>query len=830
MTNSKIYKKVLILLLAILSHASFAESLLVTTLDTDSALRFDANTGAFIDEFASGGGLSSPHNMLFDANNNLYISSRGNDRVIRYDAVSGSYVDTFVSSGSGGLTNVHGLAIGPDGNLYVCSVDTDQILRYDGVTGEFIDIFATTADLAPYSLMFDGNGRLLVSSIGSNSGIYRFDETSGALIDLFASDPLLEAATGFKFGPDGDLYVANFFPDSVLRFDGVTGAFIDIFVQSASGNLNGPVDLLFGPDGNLYVTSFLGDAVNRYDGATGAFIDEFISFGVGGLGAPTFLQLAADPLPVAGAPPEISVVTGGPIVRINVAGGDYVDADGNVFVADQPYSAGSFGYTGDAGAAFFNNTIANTNNDALFQSMVGGSAYSYLFDGLTNGNYKVELFFAEPWWNSAGERLFDVSSEGLLEKSSYDAFNASGGQFIAITETFVSNVSDGQLNLAFTSIFRKAITSAIVVTSQTVDFGTVTIGNSQSQSITITNQGDGDLVISSLSSDNSLFTIEPLLFPLTIVPNASQTISLQFDPVDTNVAEGILQVASNDSTASPLNLTLTGVGYQAPVEEPDIAVSSTVVNWGNVAVGQTVQQSLNISNLGNQTLSISALALTGDPDFSLINLPASPFDILAGASQTITIEFVPTSVGAKTATIDISSNDPDESSVSISLSGDAVVQPAYRINAAGNNFIDINGNLFVADRAYTPGSFGYVGGFAPPPFDSTDVANTTDDLLYQALRGEDFLDYTFDNLVSGNYVVTLHFMDPFFSTANERLIDVTAEGSLVLDNYDMALASGGSYSASSQTFVVQVTDGQLNLSFVGVVRKALISAISVVLQ
>ena len=70
-------------------------------------------------------------------------------------------------------------------------------------------------------------------------------------------------------------------------------AFIDEFVGEGSGGLSSANVLLFGPDGLLYLGDFFGPggngAVLRYDGTTGAFIDEFVSSFSGGLNAATGL-------------------------------------------------------------------------------------------------------------------------------------------------------------------------------------------------------------------------------------------------------------------------------------------------------------------------------------------------------------------------------------------------------------------------------------------------------------------------------------------------------------------------------------------------------------
>jgi hypothetical protein len=53
--------------------------------------RFDGQTGAFIDTFASGGGLRGPSHLVFGPDGNLYVASFGgtgpNSKVIRYNGM-----------------------------------------------------------------------------------------------------------------------------------------------------------------------------------------------------------------------------------------------------------------------------------------------------------------------------------------------------------------------------------------------------------------------------------------------------------------------------------------------------------------------------------------------------------------------------------------------------------------------------------------------------------------------------------------------------------------------------------------------------------------------
>ena len=286
-----------------------AADLLVTSYNGDEVLRYDQETGSFIKVFAQG--LVAPEpgepcsscltGLTFGPDGQLYVTGHISHNVLRYDGQSGAFIDEFVAPGSGGLWYPTYLIFGPDGNLYVSSF-TEQVLRYDGQSGAFLGVFAQGAGLHdPLGLAFGPDGNLYVAS-GRSDAVLRFDGTTGAFIDTFAAHASLVFPTGLTFGPDGRLYVASLDNGSVVRFDGRSGAFLDVFVAPGSGGPSSAAGVAFGEDGRLYVTSAVlnDNAVFRFDGATGAFIDQFVMPGSGGLDGAALLAFvpAVTPTPV----------------------------------------------------------------------------------------------------------------------------------------------------------------------------------------------------------------------------------------------------------------------------------------------------------------------------------------------------------------------------------------------------------------------------------------------------------------------------------------------------------------------------------------------------
>jgi len=204
-------------------------SIYVASGATNEILRYDAETGAFIDVFifAGRGGLQNPHALLFGPDGHLYVPAFGNHRVLRYDGETGAPLRgplgqpgtaQFVTPGSGGLLNAHASVFGGDGDLYVSSFGTSEVLRYDGETGAFIDAFVAAraggingpiypifAARAPGD--FDGDG---VADL-SDYEVF-FDCMSGPDVEPDPMPPVTpqECLEAFDFDDDGDIDHGDF--------------------------------------------------------------------------------------------------------------------------------------------------------------------------------------------------------------------------------------------------------------------------------------------------------------------------------------------------------------------------------------------------------------------------------------------------------------------------------------------------------------------------------------------------------------------------------------------------------------------------------------------
>lgn len=302
-----------------------SELIAPTAFQTGGGLyRFSGPTGAF-DQAFSDTSVSNPYAAVIGPDGLLYVAGHTSDNVTRFNATTGAFVDEFVSPGAGGLNAAAGLTFGPDGNLYVSNQIGDSVLQYDGSTGAFLGTFVSAASgglNGPVDLTFRADGYLYVSSYNTDS-VLRYDAMTGAFAGTFVTTGSggLNGPAAMEWGPDGNLYITG--TNSVIkRFDATTGAFIDDFVTAGSGGLGESLGLAFGPDGNLYVSNYTGDQIIRYDGTTGALIGDYVTAGSGGLDGPaTFTFVPAH---------QVSVGAGVPVVTPTGSTLAYVENDGSV--------------------------------------------------------------------------------------------------------------------------------------------------------------------------------------------------------------------------------------------------------------------------------------------------------------------------------------------------------------------------------------------------------------------------------------------------------------------------------------------------------------------
>jgi hypothetical protein len=218
--------------------------------------------------------------------------------------------------------------------------------------------------------------------------------------------------------------------------------------------------------------------------------------------------------------------------------------------------------------------------------------------------------------------------------------------------------------------------------STSVSFGSVAVGSSGLQSMTLTNSGTASITISSASTSGTGFAIAGLSTPMTLSAGQSVGFSVSFTPSSAGNASGSVSIASN-TPGSPMAIALSGTGMQA-----QIAVAPSSAAFGSVVVGNSNSQTITVSNGGNASLTISQAALIGT-GFSTSGLNA-PLTIATGKSATFNAVFTPSSAGSASGSVTLISNAPS-SPLTIALGGTGVAASALlATNPTSLSFGNVN--------------------------------------------------------------------------------------------------------------------------------------------
>lgn len=263
-----------------------------------------------------------------------------------------------------------------------------------------------------------------------------------------------------------------------------------------------------------------------------------------------------------------------------VTAGKVTGGDGTVralaaspdFAADGTMYAGTYGFgvlvTMDGGVTW---SAANTdlaNPDVQSLSLAPDFPTSRTLFAATAGGGLFRSTSAGARWASYNNELLNhdilavaVSPAYAMDRQVFAGTNGSGISRLITTEP------------------------QIVVTPSAINFGTVAFsGTSGNRTITLGNTGQVDIRVSSISlagANSHDFSLKPgscpTVFPFTLLPGETCTVSASFDPRTATGARTATVTVESDSTAQPLiTLSLSGTAYDPP-PFGTIAINSNAV-------------------------------------------------------------------------------------------------------------------------------------------------------------------------------------------------------------------------------------------------------------
>jgi hypothetical protein len=148
------------------------------------------------------------------------------------------------------------------------------------------------------------------------------------------------------------------------------------------------------------------------------------------------------------------------VAAVNVGGAAFAATNGTLFAADPGPASGS-AILRDAGSV----AVAGTGDDGLYASYRFGTAFGYDVAVGEAGLYRVTLLLAEPFFQAAGARAFDVALEGAVGGDFADIrpWEDGGGRWSAFSVSRTVAVNDGVLDIDVAASVNNGLLNGFIV-------------------------------------------------------------------------------------------------------------------------------------------------------------------------------------------------------------------------------------------------------------------------------------------------------------------------------------------------------------------------------
>jgi hypothetical protein len=291
--------------------------------------------------------------------------------------------------------------------------------------------------------------------------------------------------------------------------------------------------------------------------------------------------------------------------------------------------------------------LGETANDAFVVESCGTRPITIA--SMTTNSYFSDPFDVEaptfPQTLQPGQTLtLPVSFKPLIERA-WSLAGGNAGQILLLDEAQTA------YQLALEGVGVKEPSCAILAVPNVINFGSVAEGQSSTTQVAVRNIGQRDCNVSSIAIREPALNFTrvvqggndtPVLAPGDVV-----TVEVTFaPPTAVGVQNGFLDVVSDDPLSPTVTVNLEGTGVQ--ITPCFLQAQPTGVNFGQQAVGQTVEITVTLTNIGVEQCLLKKVELTtGSPHYGVT---ASVFPLLGspvqpGGTSTVLVTFRPYAEG-----------------------------------------------------------------------------------------------------------------------------------------------------------------------------------------
>lgn len=158
----------------------------------------------------------------------------------------------------------------------------------------------------------------------------------------------------------------------------------------------------------------------------------------------------------------------------------------------------------------------------------------------------------------------------------------------------------------------------LILSASAVDFGTVDLGSSGTQSMTVSNTGDGDVLVKAFTFSSTEFSWgKEFSVPYVLGAGATRSFTLSFTPTDEAPTTGTVTLTSDDPNAPALVVSVKGQGYDRCTlctGDPWVDTGSAGYLDLGASFGTKLTTSVQVWNNGDLDLAISSVEVENGLD------------------------------------------------------------------------------------------------------------------------------------------------------------------------------------------------------------------------
>ena len=210
--------------------------------------------------------------------------------------------------------------------------------------------------------------------------------------------------------------------------------------------------------------------------------------------------------------------------------------------------------------------------------------------------------------------------------------------------------------------------AGISVTPMELNFGIVPVTTtSKPQTITVSNTGDVDLIVQSVSTTNPAYLPSPNGM-FTVKKGGTATIDVTFSPTVVGTIDGMVSINPKDAALVPATVTVRGSGQSTA-----LTVSPTSLTWPITAIGSMTADAMPVTLTNGSTSTVTLGNITSSsPAIFTVDTTMTTMTLAPKASTTFNVSFAPAQKGMASANVNITIKGGTTPAAMVSVSGSAI--------------------------------------------------------------------------------------------------------------------------------------------------------------